>query len=113
MKKNKSYLLIAAVLAFLFTLTPTKILAQENIIIKPLITESPLTEDNGVPMPTLEKLLVDTRTDADFYYLHGYENQEMLKTAIAHYDVNQTRLLRYADRRNERESITNDLKEIQ
>ena len=32
MKKNKSYLLIAAVLAFLFTLTPTKILAQENII---------------------------------------------------------------------------------
>ena len=32
MKKNKSYLLIAAVLAFLFPLTPTKILAQENII---------------------------------------------------------------------------------
>ena len=32
MKKNKSFLLIAAVLAFLFTLTPTKILAQESII---------------------------------------------------------------------------------
>lgn len=88
-------------------------LSQENIIVKPLITESPLADDKGVSVPTLEKLLVDTRTDADFYYLHGYENQEMLKTAIAHYDVNQTRLLRYADRRNERESITNDLKEIQ
>ena len=88
-------------------------LAQENIIIKPLITESPLTEDNGVPMPTLEKMLVDTRVDADFFYLHGYENLEMLRTAIAHYDVNQTRLLRYAARRNEKENIIKDLKEIQ
>ena len=32
MKKNKSYLLLAAVLTFLFTLPPTHILAQENII---------------------------------------------------------------------------------
>ena len=88
-------------------------LAQENIIIKPLITESPLTEDNGVPMPTLEKMLVDTRVDADFFYLHGYENMEMLRTAISHYDVNRTRLLRYADRRNEKENIIKDLKEIQ
>lgn len=88
-------------------------LSQENIIIKPLITESPLTEDNGVPMPTLEKILVDTRVDADFFYLHGYENLEMLRTAITHYDVNRTRLLRYADRRNEKENTIKDLKEIQ
>ena len=88
-------------------------LSQENIIIKPLITESPLTEDNGVPMPTLEKMLVDTRVDADFFYLHGYENMEMLRTAISQYDVNRTRLLRYADRRNEKENIIKDLKEIQ
>ena len=32
MKNNKSYLLIAAVLAFLFTLTPTQMLAQENLV---------------------------------------------------------------------------------
>ena len=88
-------------------------LSKENIIIKPLISESPLTDNNEVPMPTLEKILVDTRVDADFYYLHGYENLEMLRTAITHYNVNQTRLLRYADRRNEKESILNDLKEIQ
>ena len=101
-------------------LTPTKEItstyidfSKDNVIVKPLVTESPLTDDNGVPMPTLEKILIDTRTDADFYYLHGYENQEMLRTAMDHYDVNQTRLLRYADRRNEKESILNDLKEIQ
>ena len=69
--------------------------------------------DGKVPVPTIEKLLVDTRVDPDFYYLHGYENLEMLRTAITHYNVNQTRLLRYADRRNEKESILNDLKEIQ
>lgn len=88
-------------------------LAQENIIIKPLITESPLTVDNGIPMPTLEKLLVDTRADADFYYLQGYEAMEMLRTAVSHYNINQTRLLRYADRRNEKENIIKDMKEIQ
>lgn len=101
-------------------LSPTKKIAttyidfsRENIIVKPLITESPLMLDGKVPVPTIEKLLVDTRVDADFYFLHGYENLEMLRTAITHYDVNQTRLLRYADRRNEKESILNDLKEIQ
>lgn len=101
-------------------LSPTKKIAstyidfsRDNIIVKPLVTESPLMLDDKVPVPTIEKLLVDTRVDADFYYLHGYENLEMLRTAITHYDVNQTRLLRYADRRHEKESILNDLKEIQ
>lgn len=100
-------------------LAPTKEIAttyidfsKENIIVKPLITEAPLALDGKVPVPTLEKLLVDTRVDADFFYLHGYENLEMLRTAISHYDVNQTRLLRYADRRNAKESITKDLETI-
>jgi len=100
-------------------LSPTKKIAttyidfnRDNIIVKPLITESPLMLDGKVPVPTIEKLLVDTRVDPDFYYLHGYENLKMLRTAITYYNVNQTRLLRYADRRNEKESILNDLKEI-
>ncbi len=100
-------------------LAPTKEIAttyidfsKENIIVKPLVTEAPLTLDGKVPVPTLEKLLVDTRVDADFYYLHGYENLEMLRTAISHYDVNQTRLLRYADRRNAKDSIQKDLETI-
>jgi len=100
-------------------LAPTKEIAttyidfsKENIIVKPLVTEAPLTLDGKVPVPTLEKLLVDTRVDADFYYLHGYENLEMLRTAINHYDVNQTRLLRYADRRNAKDSIQKDLETI-
>lgn len=97
-------------------LMPTKEIAttyidvsKENIIVKPLVTEAPLSHDGDVPVPTLEKLLVDTRVDADFYYLHGYENLEMLRTAISHFEVNRNRLLRYADRRNAKESILKDL----
>ena len=100
-------------------LAPTKEIAttyidfsKENIIGKPLITEAPLALDGKVPVPTLEKLLVDTRVDADFYYLHGYENLEMLRTAINHYDVNRNRLLRYADRRNVKDPIMKDLETI-
>ena len=100
-------------------LMPTKEIAttyidvsKENIIVKPLVTEAPLSHDGDVPVPTLEKLLVDTRVDADFYYLHGYENLEMLRTAISHYEVNRNRLLRYADRRNAKESIQKDLEII-
>ena len=100
-------------------LAPTKEIAttyidfsKENIIVKPLVTEAPLGLDGKVPVPTLEKLLVDTRVDADFYYLHGYENLEMLRTAISHYNVNRNRLLRYADRRNAKDSIQKDLETI-
>ena len=100
-------------------LSPTKEIAttyidfsKENIIVKPLVTEAPLALDGKVPVPTLEKLLVDTRVDADYYYLHGIENLEMMRTAISHYDVNRNRLLRYADRRNAKDSILKDLETI-
>ena len=100
-------------------LAPTKEIAttyidfsKENIIVKALVTEAPLSHDGKIPVPTLEKLLVDTRIDADFYYLHGYENLEMLRTAITHYDVNRNRLFRYADRRNAKDSIQKDLETI-
>ena len=100
-------------------LAPTKEIAttyiefsRENIIVKPLVTEAPLTLDGKVPVPTLEKLLVDTRVDADYSYLQGYENLEMLRTAISHYNVNRNQLLRYADRRNMKNSILKDLETI-
>ena len=100
-------------------MAPTKEIAttyidfsKENIIVKALVTEAPLSHDGKIPVPTLEKLLVDTRIDADFYYLHGYENLEMLRTAITHYDVNRNRLFRYADRRNAKDSIQKDLETI-
>lgn len=74
-------------------------LGKGGIIVKPLVTEAPLQTKDGVPVPTLEKLLVDIQKDADFSYLHGAEAKRMMDNAKALYNLNTTRLKRYAKRR--------------
>lgn len=85
-------------------------LSQPGIIIKPLISGSPLTKESEVPMPTLEKLLVDTLCDEDFSYLQGGEWQYMMENAFSLFTVNQSRLLRYAGRRGKLPEITAAIK---
>ena len=43
------------------------------MIVKPLISESPLLDFKGVKTPRLEKILVDIYCDDDLDYLHGNE----------------------------------------
>jgi len=74
-------------------------LSEECIIVKPLVTESPMRSVDDVPSPTLEKLLVDILKDPDFDYMHGAEYDYMLENALNDYNVSSTRLLRYARRR--------------
>lgn len=74
-------------------------LAKGGIIVKPLVTESPVQTVNGVTTPTLEKLLVDIRKDSDFAYLQGTEADRMFENAESMYVINKTRLNRYARRR--------------
>jgi len=73
---------------------------EECIIVKALVTESPLMEVDGVKVPTLEKLLVDTQKDNDFDYLQGYESTKMYHIAFDLYSINLQRLMRYARRRS-------------
>ena len=63
------------------------------------MTESPIEQVDGVPSPTLEKLLVDIEKDADFQYLQGAEAARMRENAESLYYINTTRLNRYARRR--------------
>ena len=74
-------------------------LAKGGLIVKPLVTESPVQTVNGVTTPTLEKLLVDIRKDPDFAYLQGTETERMFENADSMYVINKTRLNRYARRR--------------
>ena len=74
-------------------------LKSAPIIIKPLITESPTTEQDGMVVPTLEKILVDIQKDADFSYLQGAESDKMLANAESLYMINFSRLHRYGKRR--------------
>ena len=85
-------------------------LSQPGIIIKPIISGSPTTMESGIPMPTLEKLLVDTFCDEDYNYLHGGEWQYMIENAFSLFTVNQSRLLRYAGRRGKLQEITTAIK---
>lgn len=74
-------------------------LKSAPIIIKPLKTESPTTEQDGIVTPTLEKILVDIQKDADYSYLQGAESDNMLSNAESLYMINYSRLNRYGRRR--------------
>ena len=87
-------------------------LSQPAIFVKPLITESPVQECNGVLVPTLEKLLVDLQKDADFFYLQEAEGENIFRNAMSLYAINESRLLRYASRRGIRKEIETIIKSI-
>lgn len=74
-------------------------LKSDSLIVKPLVTEAPTEEIDGVVVPTLEKLLVDIEKDPCFDYLRGTESSRMYDTAKGTYNINLTRLKRYAQRR--------------
>ncbi len=87
-------------------------MAAGGVIIKPLVSGSPLVPEDGVPMPALEKLLVDVLCDADFAYLRGGEWRYMMDNAFSTFSINVSRLLRYAGRRGKREEIMEALKTL-
>lgn len=84
-------------------------LSEECVIVKPLITESPLIKIDSVITPTLEKLLVDINKDPDFYYLQGGETFYIIDFAQSIYQINQSKMLRYASRRGIRNEMVDIL----
>lgn len=84
-------------------------LSDECVIVKPLVTESPLVMVEGISTPALEKLLVDINKDADFYYLQGGETFYIMEFARSFYQINEPKMLRYASRRGIRNEITDIL----
>jgi hypothetical protein len=73
---------------------------EEAIIIKPLISESPLMELENVKTATLEKLLVDCISDKVIYGSPNQEISGIFENAISKYALNLSKLSRYASRRN-------------
>ena len=87
-------------------------LSQPAIFVKPLITESPTLLNEGVMVPTLEKLLVDLQKDQDFFYLQEAEGLNIFSNALSLYTINESRLLRYASRRGIRKEIETIIQSI-
>ncbi len=84
-------------------------LSERCVIVKPLITESPIRKIDGVGMPRLEKLLVDINIDQDFYYLQGIESSYIMDNASSLYQLNIPKMLRYASRRGIKEKMQSSL----
>ena len=80
--------------------------------VKNLVSEAPLQEVSGVPMPTLEKLLVDILRDTDFFYLQGSESDRIIENAFNLYTINRNRLFRYADRRKVKKELSSILENL-
>lgn len=80
-------------------------LSKEAFIVKPLISESPLTAFRGIYTPKIEKILVDILCDDHFDYLHGSEWQYIFNHIIETYAVSRSTLIRYASRRNAKEKV--------
>ena len=78
---------------------------NEAIIIRPLISESPLQLVDGIKTPAIEKILVDIVGDLEFNFLQGSEINYVYSSIFERHNVNKNRLLRYATRRGRKEEV--------
>jgi predicted nucleotidyltransferase len=85
---------------------------HDFILVKPLISESPVFERDGVSVPNLEKLLVDYDSDKEYAALADQDIQRKFQRAFELYSVNTSRLLRYAGRKGKKEEIRSRLERI-
>lgn len=82
------------------------------IFVKNLISEAPIQKVSGIPMPTLEKLLVDILRDSDFFYLQGAESERIIENAFMMYTINRSRLFRYSSRRKVKKDLVSILNNL-
>ena len=88
-------------------------ITTDNIlIVRPLVNEAPITTMNGITVPTLEKILVDASGDKELTFSQGSELYTIFENAFNKNDVNVSRLLRYAARRNRKENILKIIKTL-
>lgn len=86
---------------------------KNSVVIKTLISEAPLQTVQNIPTSSLEKLLVDLYCDKKlFYFVKGNELANVFRNAFDKYTINQSKLLRYADRRQKKIKIDELIKSI-
>lgn len=78
---------------------------QGNIIVHPIISESPTLEINGVVTPSLEKILVDITIEPEFGFARDNELSVIYENADERFVVDKRKMLRYASRRGKKDEI--------
>lgn len=88
--------------------------AKGSIIVKTLITEAPLQKTDRVNTITIEKLLVDLYCDKElFFTFQGKELRTIMEESFSKYSINQSKMIRYANRRGRQAEVVSYLKQIQ
>lgn len=85
---------------------------HDFVLVKPLITESPLHNEDDVMVPDMEKILVDHEADKEYASLTDEDIQREFQLAFEVYPINTSRLLRYAGRKGEKEQTMNRISQI-
>lgn len=86
---------------------------KEVFIVKTLISEAPTQNINGVETATIEKMLVDIFCDdVIFSAQQGAEMRTIFQEAFNKYTINQSKMVRYADRRRKKEDFSQFVKTI-
>lgn len=83
---------------------------NNSIVVKSLITKSPIIEESGITVPQIEKMLVDLYCDKRLLLPYkGKEENIIFRNAFDEYQIDLSRLINYSKRRNKNITITNYL----
>ena len=86
---------------------------RDYVVIKRLVSEAPVLRDGELPIPRLEKLLVDMVSDERlFSFVQGAELYSIFAAAFERYHVQRDTLLRYASRRGAGEEVREIVEQI-
>lgn len=84
---------------------------RDNIIIRTLISQSPLMETDGIRIPKLEKIIIDLfKDEVVFGSFQGRELKIIYQNLFNDYMINEGTLKRYALRRNKWEGFKNHIR---
>ncbi len=75
------------------------------VIIKNMVSEAPLIEEQKVIIPSLEKLLVDMLIDTALFSAQQSEKEFIMRSVVKKYTLNELKMRRYANRRNRTREI--------
>ena len=78
---------------------------HDYILVKPLVSEAPLADIEGVPIPSTEKQFVDLCYDKEYAFLPEEERAVRMKEIYEANEMNQSKVMRYAGRKGKKDEM--------
>jgi hypothetical protein len=79
---------------------------SDTVVVRPLISKSPVQKIGTYTVPLIEKILVDLFADTKLFTpFQGGELEFIFRSVLEKYSVNETRMLNYATRRGKKQDL--------